>query len=161
TGGGAQFRESFQGTVTDISTTNLGNGSSANGQLFTFNFTVQNPATYLSPIPNYYAGRVITFQGPGAAANHSARIVAYTPLAPVPSPATGQPMVEASDPKPAGPVFPMFGENFVVSAAPSNGAGAGSPPASAGLDAFYSGWTNFNPPPPPQTPLSLMPNYAR
>src|SRR5207244_3482444 len=70
------------------------------GQFYTFGFTlppypvtgpiggiqVQSPITIpankltaLSQIKNYYAGRVITFTS-GPAANHSARIVDYTPI---------------------------------------------------------------------------------
>lgn len=159
---------------------NLPNAVSAGGQLYTFTFALgpypptatnlfnnasalpldasNNPyippsVTALSTIPNYYAGRVITFQGPGPTSNHSSRIVSYNPVAGYSQhqivsasfnaagvtsyyyPAYGQITIEAIESKLAGSVTPQVGDTFVINGAPFNGTGAGYDPLTANLDA--------------------------
>ncbi|HEY2414607.1 MAG TPA: hypothetical protein VGI40_20335 [Pirellulaceae bacterium] len=153
---------------------------SGGGQFYTFNFaigpypitSITTPPTFpngsaapivdtngnllpsltaLSQISNYYAGRVITFTS-GIAANHSARIVAYNPIAGFTQhllnasakftdnststyyPAYGQITIEAIESKLAGSLTPSVGDSFVVNGAPFNGAGAGFDPITANID---------------------------
>src|SRR5262245_45663930 len=132
----------------------VGGGAAPNigGQFLVFEFdvptTATTNATALSPIPNYYAGRVITFLT-GPAANHSTRIVAYNPFIPPgggspsylpgtppfpqttpptpPARARGQFIIEAIESKLNGSVTSLIamGHRFVVNGAPFNGAGPG------------------------------------
>jgi hypothetical protein len=177
-----QYCEAIGGLQSQLQATvfNVTNALSQGGQFYTFTFTlpVPNPnamnppqAAALSPIPNYYAGRVITFTK-GACANQSTRIVAYQPgvqtiadltANPVKAP-TGTFTIEMIESKLAGAVAPSVGDTFIVNGAPFNGAGSGYNTATYGVDATYAAPDPTNPGPPPGQlsafPIALLPNVA-
>lgn len=115
---------------------------------FSVNFSVPSP---VYPIPNYYAGRVITFTN-GPAAGLSTRVMAYFPGG---YSGSGVPELMAEMPEsdlPI-PVQPSAGTRFVINGAPFNGTGNGLNPASYNLDhtiTLNSG-TAY--------PTALLPNY--
>jgi hypothetical protein len=132
------------GTVANVPTTQNG------GQTvyFSVTFNIPNP---VYPIPNYYAGRVITFTN-GPAAGLSTRVMAYFPAG---FGGTGVPelMVEALESDLPIPVLPAQNNRFVINGAPFNGTGEGYSAGSFNLDdsiTMNSG-TAY--------PIALLPNY--
>src|SRR5437588_2944777 len=121
-------------------------------QFFSFQVNLPKDASgninyfYYSAIPNYYAGRVITFTS-GKAVNHSTRIVAYNPYHPG-HPDPPQPpqqneqypqfTIEAIESKLAGSVQPAINDTFIINGAPFNGTGAGYDPITGNLDAVLA-----------------------
>lgn len=117
------------------------------GQVLYFQVTL--PGT-VYPIPNYYAGRVITFTD-GPAAGLSTRVMAYFPGGYSGS-GTPELMVEAPESDLPIPVQPSNGTRFVINGAPFNGTGTGYNPGSYNLDhtiTLNSG----------TYPTALLPNY--
>ncbi len=117
---------------------------------FSVNFSSPNP---VYPIPNYYAGRVITFTN-GPAAGLSTRVMAYFPAG-FGNPPSGVPELMAEMPEsdlPI-PVQPSAGTRFVINGAPFNGTGNGYNPATFNLDHFIQ--LNSG----PNYPTALLPNY--
>jgi hypothetical protein len=198
-----QFREVFQGTIAPLPSVPLPlvaptlpvlTGLSMGNQLYTFTFVlppVPPPTppvvipsnmqllTKLSDIPNYYAGRVLTFRD-GPAANQSARIVSYHPIVDISGlypglyqqhypisgtyvPPCGEITIEASEAiyKAVAATGSLSG-SFSVNGAPFNGAGAGFEPQTANLDAVIASATGVAMAGAvPSTDLvSLLPNYA-
>jgi hypothetical protein len=104
-------------------------------------------------IPNYFAGRVITFTN-GRAAGISTRVMAYFPAgAPYPDPmnpgntlSSGVPELMIESPEsdlPIG-VMPSNGDNFIMNGAPFNGTGAGFVNRTAGPDGILGNGDDVN-----------------
>ncbi|MFN0022093.1 MAG: hypothetical protein ACKVP0_27915 [Pirellulaceae bacterium] len=104
------------------------------GQSIYFEVDPSNFPTH--PIPNYYAGRVITFTS-GPAAGLSTRIMAYYPAG---NSNAGTPgfIIEAPESDLPIPVQPNQGSRFVINGAPFNGTGAGFNAVTQNLDAVVS-----------------------
>ncbi len=92
-------------------------------------FQVNIPA---QPIPNYYAGRVITFTD-GPAAGLSSRVMAYYPGG-LSGGGVPELMVETPESDLPIPVSPSPGTRFIINGAPFNGTGAGYDPNTQNLD---------------------------
>jgi hypothetical protein len=99
-----------------------------NGQIMYF--TVNLPS--VQSIPNYYAGRVITFTD-GPAAGISSRVMAYFPAG-VNGTGTPELMVETPESDLPIPVAPSMGSRFIINGAPFNGTGAGFTKWTPGAD---------------------------
>ena len=106
----------------------------------TINFTNSGQVIYVQvnfanpqPIPNYYAGRVITFTD-GPAAGLSSRVMAYFPTG-AGGGGTPELMVETPESDLPIPVAPSSGTRFIINGAPFNGTGAGFDPTVLNLEA--------------------------
>lgn len=112
------------------------------------------------PIPNYFAGRVITFTN-GPAAGLSTRVVSYYPGG-VSGGGTPELIVEAPESDLPIPVSPSVGTRFIINGAPFNGTGAGFSQTDANgnvtnnLDGYmtldYTGTSN-------NYPTAFLPNF--
>ncbi len=90
------------------------------GQTLAIQFTTTLTA---QPIPNYFAGRVLTFTD-GPAAGLSTRVMAYYPAG-VNGGGTPELLVEAPESDLPIPVSPSLNSRFIINGAPFNGTGAG------------------------------------
>lgn len=118
-----------------------------NGQTIRIQINLPTP----QPVPNYYAGRVITFTD-GPAAGISSRIMAYIPPA---LSGSGNPelMVEAPESDLPIPVTLSGGTRFLINGAPFNGTGAGFDTTALNLEATITlGGTPYY--------TAFLPNYT-
>lgn len=117
--------DSIAGTIRNIQ-------APPNGQIVYFTANLPVP---LQPIPNYFAGRVITFTD-GPAAGLSSRVMAYFPGG---ANGGGVPelMVETPESDLPIPVGPSDGTRFIINGAPFNGTGAGFSLYTPGPDAQW------------------------
>ncbi|MGI8977778.1 MAG: hypothetical protein ACR2FY_00990 [Pirellulaceae bacterium] len=114
-----------------------------------------------NPIPNYYAGRVVTFTN-GSAAGISTRIMAYFPAGiPAGGASSNQPelIVEAPESDLPIPVTPSPLSAFIINGAPFNGTGAGYNNTTGELDLRVDASGNIDANA-TSFPVALLPGYA-